>query len=207
VTLVRQALHIRTGQRAAVEMLDAWLADHAVAVVPISDVYAACAHLLQRYEQVAELVLLGADWLAKGELSILRYVRETWPRAAVVVYGTARDLAACELAPLTLVCQGSAELERLVAQTPEAIVRRIHGEPVPLCVAASEAARPASSVETDTAETEAPEEAGDETDLVDYSALAAGGEMEETTAAGADLPRSLLTPEELAALLDRRDEP
>ncbi len=204
MTLVRQALHIRTGQRATVEALDAWLADHAVAVVPVADVYAACVHLLQRYDQVPELVLLGADWLSASELGILRYVRETWPRAAIIVYGAARDWSACELAPLTMVCQGAPELQRLIAQTPAEVVRRIHGEPVPL--AASNASGPAAVSAVVAPCPDRPVAVAGETGLLDYSAPAESGALEGAPAAGGAAPRALLTAEELAALLDRSDE-
>ena len=129
---VRSAIHIRTGQRAAAESLDAWLAQHQVESVPFGDVYEACVHLLQNYAHVPDLVLVGADWLSDDELNIVRYVRQTWSGAAIVVYGSAPDTPRVDILPLVLTCHGERGLRTLLSGTPAELVRRLAESVAPL---------------------------------------------------------------------------
>jgi hypothetical protein len=125
VVEVRSALHIRTGQRAAADALDAWLAQYQVESVPFGDVYEACVHLLQNYAHVPDLVLVGADWLSDNEVNIVRYVRQTWSAAAIVVYGSAPDTPRVDVLPLVMTCRGERGLRTLLGGTPAELVRRL----------------------------------------------------------------------------------
>jgi hypothetical protein len=125
VVEVRRALHIRTGQRAAADALDAWLVQHQVESVPFGDVYEACVHLLQNYERVPDVVLVGADWLSDDELNIVRYVRQTWSGAAIIIYGSAPDTPRVDVLPLVLTCRGERGLRTLLDGTPAELVRRL----------------------------------------------------------------------------------
>lgn len=128
---VRRAIHICTGQRAAAEALDAWLAQHKVEVVGLPDVYDGCVYLLKNYESVPDLVFIGADWLAEDEFAIVRYVRETWPRAAVVVYGSSAATPSFDWAPWTHTCRTEAALRKLVGQPPAALLQQLADQAAP----------------------------------------------------------------------------
>lgn len=122
---VRSAIHIRTGQCAIVEALDAWLARHRAEVIAFADVYEACVHLIKDCEQIPDLALIGADWLADDEFDIVAYIRQTWPRTAVVVYGGAREAPLVDLLPMMLTCRTEVALQQLLAGTPTDLVRRM----------------------------------------------------------------------------------
>jgi len=118
VARVQSALHIRTGQRASAVALDAWLSRHEVAVVGVEDVYEACVYLLKNYEQVADLVLIGVDGLAEDEAAIIGRVRDTWPRAGIVIYGRPGAFPVPCVAPPLQVCCTTEALDRVLSQTP-----------------------------------------------------------------------------------------
>lgn len=177
---VRRAIHVRTGQRAAVEAVDAWLAGHGVDVVGLPDVYAACVHILQHYADVPDLVLLGADWLAEDEFALLTYVRQTWPRAGVIVYGSPAGTPLLDILPLMRTCRTEAALRALLAEPPAAVLDALFEQaaalaaplPAPEAPAAPAPARP--------------------------DVRAEGARRAEP---GPAPPRALLSPAELAALL------
>ena len=131
---VRNAMHIRTGQRAAAEAVDAWLGQHQVDVAAFADVYAACAFLLKHFDRVPELTFIGADWLAESEFAIARYIRETWPRTGIVLYGSAGVPLGADVAPLVLTCRGEAALREVIALRPAEVLRKIHSTAAPLSV-------------------------------------------------------------------------
>jgi len=118
VARVQSALHVRTGQRTSAVALDAWLSRHEVAVVGVEDVYEACVYLLKNYEQVPDLVLIGMDGLAEDEAAIIGRVRDTWPRAGIVIYGRPGAFAVPCVAPPVQVCCTTEALDRLLSQTP-----------------------------------------------------------------------------------------
>lgn len=122
---VRSAIHVRTGQRGAVEAIDAWLSRHQVAVVPLGDAYQACVYLLKHYQRIPDLALIGADWLADDEIDIISYLRHTWPRTGVLVYGSSPQTPLCELLPLTRTCRGEAALRELLACTPAELLSEL----------------------------------------------------------------------------------
>jgi hypothetical protein len=125
VTGVRSAIHVRTGTRASTDAIDAWLSQHQVAVVPFDDVYAACAHLLKNFAQIPDLVFVGTDWLSRDELGIVPYVRQTWSRTGIVVYGEAAETPPFDWLPLVLMCRGKAALDAVLAAPPASVVRRL----------------------------------------------------------------------------------
>jgi hypothetical protein len=158
---VRRAVHIRTGPRASVDAIDAWLTAHGVEIVPFNDVYASCVHLLTCYEHIPDLVLVGTDWLAGDELAIVSYVRQTWPRCGIIIYGDAES-PAVELLPLVLTCRGPTALGALLARGPDELVRRLSEQLRPLVLGAATAAdasRPSADISGSPALLERPDEA------------------------------------------------
>jgi hypothetical protein len=184
VFTVRNAIHVQTGQRVLVEQFDRWLERHDVSSAVFEDAYAACVHLLQNYNAIPDLALVGADWLSADELSIIAYIRQTWPRTAIVVYVGQREAPRVELLPLTRVVAGEAAVREWTARTPSERVAEINAElPAVLPVRMARSA----------------EQAGVEA-LLEPS-KAAASEADEVA------PRELLTAEELAALLGTADAP
>jgi hypothetical protein len=139
---VRSAIHVRTGQRASAEAIDAWLTAQRIEIIPFDDVYAACVHLLQRYEDIPDLAFVGTDWLGSDELQIVSYIRETWPRTGVVVYGHTADAPRCDFLSQTLACRGGAALRELLAATPADVARRLREQLRPLVLTPAREAAP-----------------------------------------------------------------
>jgi len=130
----RRAVHLRTGPRASDETVDAWLREHGAEVAAFDDAYACCAHLLTHYEQIPDLVFVGSDWLQADELAIVAYVRQTWPRCVVIIYGDG-EVPAAEFLPQVVSCRGRTELGALLAGGPDELVSRLnqpHGPRVPV---------------------------------------------------------------------------
>ncbi len=111
-----------------VDCIERWLTNHDVDTTTFDDVYEACVYLLTRFEQVPQLAIVGADWLAPGEFSIIRYIRETWPRVGVLVYGGGSDAPGFDFAPMILTCRTPAALDTLVENGPTNVLHRITGE-------------------------------------------------------------------------------
>lgn len=196
---VRSAIHVRTGQRASVEAVDAWLAQHGVETVAFDDPYDACVHLLRQYEQIPDLALIGTDWLAEDEANIIAYVRQTWSRAVVVVYGATQETPRFDVLPLTRTCRGEAALRRILAEPPADLVRRMYAQVAPLRLAPSPPAV-ARAVAADAPAGRLPNKEGpDKTPRTSPERL--GLNLSAT-----EPPRCILTAEELAALLDPAEE-
>ena len=123
---IRSAIHIRTGQRAHVEAVDAWLLEHQVPVTAFADAYGACVHLLLRYSEVPELAVVGLDWLTSDEMNIVAYIRQTWPQTAIVIYGGDGPQPAFDVLPLTQTYTQAGGLQALVSAPPLEIVRKLH---------------------------------------------------------------------------------
>jgi hypothetical protein len=134
--VVRRTIHIRTGQGAQSEAVDAWLSRHDVEVAGFADVYAACAYLLKHCDCVPDLVLVGADWLSASEFDIVRYARETWPHVGIVVYGGAQDAPSFEHWPRVRTCRSTAALKALLAGTPTDVLDKMPEEISPAVVPA-----------------------------------------------------------------------
>lgn len=213
---VRNVLHIRTGQRAAAEAIDAWLYDHGVDVLPFSDVYDACTHLLKGYESVPDLALVGTDWLSEDECRIIRYVRETWPRVGLIIYGLARDTFVADFSPLSRTCRSQHALQRLLAQSPHDVLRDLTGEsasyrevaPPPEPEPAPPTTMPELSLtprhnKRDERTTDDGDDSNGQHDTVEQDQRPPErlGDVPEVQP-----PRAILTAEELSALLDAPDE-
>lgn len=206
VFAVHRAFHIRTGQRAAGEAIDAWLSRHEVETISVADVYEACVYLLKHYECVPDLALLGTAWLTEDELSIVRYIRETWPRVGVVIYGGAAETPAFDSSPFTRICRSQAALERVLAEPPAHLLQQLcqqaaPARPLPAAPGLRREVdeplrRPPAAHETRPADpTEGPQAIGD-----------APGGPAKASSAETDPPYAPLTAEELSALLERTDE-
>lgn len=188
---VRSAIHIRTGQRALVELIDAWLLRHGAQTLPFADVYAACVHLLKHYEDIPDLVLFGADWAAADEFNIVSYIRQTWSRTPIVVYSADGETPLFDLLPLVLTCRGDVAVQRVLAASPTDLVRRLCAELAPVTLyPAQPDLPPARPTPVESAPAGA------------RPALVRPGRTMPRT----DAPTSVLTPEELSALLDTSEE-
>ena len=104
--------------------MDAWLTRHKVAVTAHDDAYAACVHLLTRYSQIPELALVGTDWLPADEFELAAFIRHTWPRTLIVLYGDAPGPVAYPARPLVLTYVGCPGLDRLCAEVPAELAVR-----------------------------------------------------------------------------------
>ncbi len=202
---VRTGIHIRTGQPAAADALDRWLADHKVQTTAFADVYEACVHLLREYEDIPDVVAIGTDWLAADELAIVRYARETWPRAIIVLCGAAAG-AALDTSPLTVACRSDAALQELLAETPLHLLERLCARaaaipeeippPVVSVPAASVPQLPRLRAASPVSPAVVPRPAGGRADPT------ADAKLRPATT---EAPGSILTAEELSALLDAPD--
>ncbi len=207
---VRSAIHIRTGQHPAVAAVDQWLSDNGVDVVAHGDVYAACAYLLEYYARVPDLALVGTDWLARDECGIVPYVRQTWPRACIVVYGTNGTVPLADLSPLTRTCDSRAALDALLATTPTNVARQMYAAANVMThtpLAAPDRPRIVRLAELHPCEHRAA------SPIADGPVTGRAALDEDPAGARSDLdvgslaaPRSILTNEELSALLDPTDE-
>ena len=92
MSLVRSALHLRTGETTAAEAISSWLRQYRVGGTDFSDAFEACVYLLEQSEQAPDLAFVGTDWLTPDEFPIIRYIHETWPGAGVIVYGDGGEL-------------------------------------------------------------------------------------------------------------------
>ncbi len=136
------AIHVRTGQRASADVLEAWLARGGVEVLSFDDVYAACIHLLRCYERIPDLALVGTDWLGADELRIVTYIRQTWPQAGIIVYAANADAPDVQLVPLTLSCRGEQAVATLCRTPPEEVLHKLRGG-VPALAALTRVPEPA----------------------------------------------------------------
>ncbi len=191
---VRSAIHVRTGPAALTVAVDEWLTGHGVASRAFDDAYAACAHLLLDFDLVPDLALVAVDALRPDELELVGFIRQTWPRTGIIVYG---ELAGAGLAdgwPRTMSCRSPAALRQLLAEPPtDALRRLLVGDPptersvLPRPVPAGGAQAPAAGVPM----------SGMPRAADGPAARAAGGANPDS--------RAVLTAEELAALLDEGD--
>jgi hypothetical protein len=79
--------HLRTGDRLAAQRIDAWLDQENAEVFGYGDVYRACACLVLAEGKKPDLAFIGLDWLIGNELAIVGYVQRAWPGSTLVVYG------------------------------------------------------------------------------------------------------------------------
>ncbi len=130
---VRRAVHLRTGPRASADAIDAWLREHELKTAAFDNAYACCAHLLTAYEHIPDLAFVGSDWLTGDELAIVSYIRQTWPRCGIVIYGD-NEMPASELVPLVLTSRGRQQLGPLLAAGPDALLRRLNAQLRPMAL-------------------------------------------------------------------------
>lgn len=231
MTQVTRAFHLRGGQRTTVDLVDGWLNQHALEVWGCADSFQACTQLLTAAGDPVQLAFLGVDWLGPDELAIVDYVRETWPRAGMVIYGSA-PFGSLQAPDLAVYCGSRAALQAALDHTVDGLIaylrrqsrRRAHSEATVSAEACDwptvEAAVPTSLFAVTAARTpagtavvrnpqsvsspEAPAKA-----VAPASVQSDNTEQERATdtppeAPGSvtEDPRSILTREELAALLD-----
>jgi len=154
------------------------------------------------------LAFVGTDRLTADDLAIIQYLRETWPAIAIVLYGEHPELDPHIRATRTLVCPSRAALDEILAAPPDRLLAQFWPLPSP--------------VEPDTEADDgfigrsvpptATPQASDDSDQADAEEPAAMSEPLEAPrgddASGSHhlplspAPRSTLTPEELAILLE-----
>ncbi|MFQ5807210.1 MAG: hypothetical protein ACE5I3_12245 [Phycisphaerae bacterium] len=207
----KKAIHLRTGDRGTDGAISTWLARHGVEVVNCTDPFEACAVALTQRNLAPDLALIGADWLAPDERSIIGYLREIWPGLTTVVYGSPPATSGFEAPPPTLVCRSAGAVRRMLANPPDTLLKqslealrshapgaegsRLHPEapsPDAQRVGPREATPPPPTIQTHDAEMLAAELAP------------RVGHQEPGGSGGKDAPAShdILTREELAALLE-----
>lgn len=195
-----RVIHLRTGQQSSAQAVDQWLARHGAAVASFDDVYACCVHLLQQYADVPDLAFVGGDWLDAADAKIVRYIRQTWPQTALVLYSTHVPPPPVEQLPRLQICASRGALTTLLSQPPHVLVERLAqgpepGEAVVVRLAAPRAVphepRPAVAPSNNGTSKAAPHDQAQPTDLPPR---------------GAPAPRALLSPEELQALLESEEE-
>jgi hypothetical protein len=113
------AIHLRTADRGTDGAIAAWLRDHGVSVVSCADPFEACVVALTQSTPAPDLAFVGVEWLAHDELAIIGYLRQTWPELTIVLYGSAPALAGFQASPLGVACRTSAALKRMLAESPE----------------------------------------------------------------------------------------
>ena len=208
VNTPRRAIHIRAGQAGAGQAVDNWLEHHGVERVRCADVLDACAFILKNSAHVPDLAFVGVDWLTADDLAIIKYLRETWPAIAIVLYGEHAKLDPHARATRTLVCPSRAALDEILAAPPDRLLAKFW--------------RISSPAEPDTEADDgfigrnerptATPQTSDDSDPADAEEPAAVSEPLEAPR-GDDAsrshppplgpsPRSTLTPEELAILLE-----
>ncbi|HUU94977.1 MAG TPA: hypothetical protein VM487_04490 [Phycisphaerae bacterium] len=204
----RRAIHIRAGEARAGQAVDNWLEHHGVERVCCADVLDACAFILKNSAHVPDLAYVGVDRLTADDLAIIKYLRETWPAIAIVLYGEHAELNSSTRATRTLVCQSRAALDQILAAPPNHLLAKFW--------------RISSPIEPDTEADDgfigrnerptATPRTSDDSDPADAKGPAAMSEPLEARRGDhasrshpsppSPSPRSTLTPEELAILLE-----
>lgn len=195
----QSALHIRTAEPGLADLVDAWLTTHRVRCTCCADVYEACVHLIKHSQDVPDIAFVGSDWLAADDFLILRYLRETWPSVAIVVYGTRDGATTCADEPLCRVCRSRRALLCLLEHPPALLLRRLRSAPGEPRSTDAAAVQPGGTREAMRGEK------GDRPPAEPQPSEApqggqAGSESERAPLEGA--PRTILTDEELSALLN-----
>ena len=125
MSLVRSALHLRTGETTAAEAISSWLRHYRVGGTDFSDAFEACVYLLEQSEQTPDLAFVGTDWLTPDEFPIIRYIHETWPGVGVIVYGDGGELPPQESGALLWRCRSVDALRQLLAESPSVLLQRL----------------------------------------------------------------------------------
>ena len=200
---VQTAVHLRTGEPSAAEAIDAWLRRHGVGGTDFGDAYEICTYLVQQSSQVPDLAFVGTDWLAREEFAIVGYIRATWPGVGLVVYSSNGEAPPCESGPLVRVCRAPDALKRLLTDSPQLLLRRLREQ------AGEDLSRgPELSAENAAVRSSPSVSAGERMNAESRSTSMrpreqpSGLKIPPSSDQG---PRSILTREELSALLDGKD--
>jgi hypothetical protein len=165
-------------------LVDDWLRAHAVHRIAFDDVYDACLHLLREPQPVPLLVFIGSDWLMPEELVIAQYARQVWSSTPCLVYGSEPRFALHPSPFGEQVFRSRAALRELLQGPPEHVADQLRAS-TPTAATSVVAARPAA--------------AGQPGQRDARPGLSISSPEDEP-------PRSILTNEELSALLDDLDE-
>ncbi len=208
--LCQKAIHLRTADRGTDGAISAWLERHGVEVVACADAFEACTFALTHSATIPELAFIGADWLAPDELAISGYFRETWPGVTIVIYGSAATTAGFEASALTHVYRSAAAVRRMLAAAPGALLEESRAA-LRTSVALDDGWRPrldtpgpAVSAAVEEASVPRPVVQTRDLEALDADIAAHVGGQPPEAAAGQPAPASqtILTREELAALLE-----
>jgi hypothetical protein len=209
VNTTRRAIHIRAGRAGAGQAVNSWLDQHGVERVCCADVLDACAFILRNSPHMPDLAFVGVDRLTADDLTIVEYLRETWPAIAIVLYGEHAELDPHARATRTVVCPSRAALDETLAAPPDYLLANFWRISSPTGEADTEAdhgfiersERPAATPQT-----------SDDSEPADAKGLAAVSEplgafrsddaSRPHPSPPGPAPRSTLTPEELAVLLE-----
>lgn len=176
--------------------VDDWLTAAGVTTCRFRCPYALCAALSTAAIGPPELVLIGSDLLEDAELAIIDYVRRRWPDVPLVLYGrrcgvrrlAGRALCLDSPAALRGALRGSPDdLLRSLAEThrSQARVVEVSGGPTPQVPAAPDESSGGPQAPAPPAASDTPQPSDEQAPITSPFPL-----------------RSLLSPEELAALLE-----
>ncbi len=198
---------MRTGDRGTDGAISAWLERHGVEVIACADAFEACALALTHSETTPDLTLVGVDWLAPDELAVIGYFRETWPGVTTVVYGSKPADTGFEAAPLTIVCRSAVAMRRILADTPDALLEKSIGAPraqTPPDDGWRPQPKTPPPVETHVRVGETPAIQTRDAEALDtkLTPRVVEPEVEKATGQRPPMSQAILTPEELAALLE-----
>lgn len=209
VNTPRRAIHIRSGQAGAGQAVDNWLEHHGVERVCCADVLDACAFILKSSAFVPDLAFVGVDRLTADDLAIIKYLRETWPAIAIVLYGEHAELNSSTRATRTLVCPSRAALDQILAAPPDRLLAQFWRLPSPTAEPDTEAddgfigrserhtATPQTTDDSDPANAKGPAAVSEP-----LEAPRGDDACRSHPPPLGPAPRSTLTPEELAILLE-----
>lgn len=212
-----RVVHLCTGDLAWQNCLDRWLDAAGVVVSRFENAYSLCAHMLQNRNQAPDAVALGVDWLNCYELQIVKYVRQSWPRAVIIVYGTPQAPVDHATLDRLIVCSSRAQLDALLKRRMQDVLAGFQARAPRAVVGVSDGriTRPddrSGILEGSGRRNVAP---------VPAAADSSASEQEDTTEQRSDAPvadasengpigvigdRAILTRDELAALLEEGGE-
>ena len=119
----RTAIHLRTGEADVSDLVDDWLQQYEIHGPIFANAFDTCVYLLQESDKVPDLAFVGVDWLSPDEGDIVHYLRETWPALGIVVYAGGTDTFGCELKGLTQFCPSQVALQQLLEHSPEQLLQ------------------------------------------------------------------------------------
>ncbi len=119
---MRSAIHICVGDRTAEDAVNDWLQEGGATVVDLGDAYAATTYLIRHRDQPPCICAVGAHWLRTDEMVLLTYIRRTWPRTPLVVYGLPPGERLPDDAGHAIVCRSPAELQSLLSEPLESLL-------------------------------------------------------------------------------------